>query len=196
MQQAQFLGGSMISVEANSFKQARTVAIKELLLSPKITGDSKVILEEKAAFHVKNAQSTYGRLNYSVLKKEKKYYSDLLKNKNMLNNIIEYFRKNPSSRRGVFSFWKTSDRLLNGDSNCLVYIHFRKVNEKVEMCSHFRANDCYLHLPVDFAMCNHIHKIVSKKLGIPMGGYYHFVDALQIYISDLKNVRSMVERWK
>lgn len=79
---------------------------------------------------------------------------------------------------------------------CITKLKFRIRNNKLHMTSFMRAQDIWLGFPYDINLLLTLFQLMSIRLNIEMGEYYHYCDVLRLYEVDYETsqyVRNTVE---
>jgi len=213
----------MINVSAKTIEGAVYKAYLELYTSKAVVSDPSILKEDSAVIIITNeVQPTAyfkivnGNLVYTFdhasfvpsvkqvkLKDEEKYWTQVLLKTNAKDKIVAHLRKNMNSRRTLLDLWKDEYFYnTNQGGACITQLYFRKKGEGIELHTHARANDAHRCLLMDLHMMSTMHVWVAKDLGLNIGQYIHFVDALHFYKKYEQDIHEQVRlfntlyRWK
>lgn len=134
--------------------------------------------------------------NVSEIKKHAKIWDKMHNGDNIVNSnygyqwnrngqldyIIEELTRNKNSRRAVLTIYDGKDHKIHQfDTPCTLNIVFNITNNKLNMSVLMRSNDLWFGFCNDQFCFSMLQKLVSDRLGIEIGWYYHFVNNLHIY---------------
>lgn len=101
---------------------------------------------------------------------------------NQLDYVVEELIKNPSSRRASISIYDAKRRHnFDNDTPCTYAINFTVLNGRLNMSVMMRSNDLWYGFCNDQYCFSKLQELISKRLRIEVGTYYHFVNNLHIY---------------
>ena len=101
---------------------------------------------------------------------------------NQLDFIINELTNKPNSRRAVLTIYDGKDHEIHSkDTPCTLNIVFNITYGKLNMSVVMRSNDLWFGFCNDQYCFSMLQKLVSEKLGIATGWYYHFVHNLHLY---------------
>jgi thymidylate synthase len=96
--------------------------------------------------------------------------------------IVKELTKNPDSRRAVITIYDGKEHLDHSfDTPCTLNIIFNITNSKLNMSVLMRSNDLWYGFCNDQYCFSKLQELVSLKLGLEIGWYYHFSNNLHIY---------------
>lgn len=102
--------------------------------------------------------------------------------KGQIDFIIEELIKKPISRRAVITIYDGKEHELHSkDTPCTLNIVFNITHNKLNMTVLMRSNDLWYGFCNDQYCFSMLQNLVSEKLGIEIGWYYHFSNNLHIY---------------
>lgn len=163
---------------------ARWLARQEEWVYPSLDQIGQVILSDRGSLFF---QYAYGE---RVVKFHGK--------KNQLEEfIIPLLSNSPESRRALISLY---DPLEDSDTSkedvpCLVSIHFRVVDKKVQVTGYIRSNDIFIGWPANIYQLFVLQRYVASKLGLEQGGLTTISGSAHIfseYREELKRLLSEV----
>lgn len=101
---------------------------------------------------------------------------------NQLNQIIEKLKLNNNSRQAVITIYdgKEFDK-YKYDTPCTLSIHFQIIEKKLCMTVNMRSNDIWFGFCNDQYCFSNLQLMVSEKLNLPIGWYYHFASNMHLY---------------
>jgi thymidylate synthase len=99
-----------------------------------------------------------------------------------LDYVINELKLNPESRRASISIYDAKDRYnFENDTPCTYAINFYILNNKLNMSVMMRSNDLWYGFCNDQYCFSKLQEMISNKLKIKIGTYYHFVNNIHIY---------------
>jgi len=107
------------------------------------------------------------------------------------NNQIEYvvneLKNNIESRRAVITIYDAKEHeSYKYDTPCTLNIVFDVINNKLNMSVLMRSNDLWFGFCNDQYCFSNLQKLISEKLEISIGNYYHFANNLHLYKQHVK----------
>jgi thymidylate synthase len=99
-----------------------------------------------------------------------------------LENVVEMLIKNPSTRQACISIYdgkEISD--YASDTPCTYAVQFTILDNRLNMCVTMRSNDLWFGFCNDQYCFSSLQKLVSERLKLKTGTYYHFVHNLHLY---------------
>ena len=99
-----------------------------------------------------------------------------------LENVVEMLVKNPSTRRACISIYdgkEISD--YASDTPCTYAVQFTILDNRLNMCVTMRSNDLWFGFCNDQYCFSKLQQLVSERLKLKTGTYYHFVHNLHLY---------------
>lgn len=111
--------------------------------------------------------------------------------KNSLNNVIDKLYKNKNTRQAVISIYDSKEiDTYNFDTPCTNSIHFQIIKDKLCMTVNMRSNDLWYGFCNDQYCFSKLQELVSLKLKIEIGWYYHFASNLHLYDRNFINSKN------
>ena len=108
--------------------------------------------------------------------------------KNSLNKVIYKLKKNKNTRQAVLSIYDSKEIDTYGqDTPCTNSIHFQIINQKLCMTVNMRSNDLWYGFCNDQYCFSKLQELISLKLNIKVGWYYHFASNLHLYDKNFIN---------
>jgi thymidylate synthase len=99
-----------------------------------------------------------------------------------LDFVINELIRNPNSRRAVLTIYDGKDHLDHVyDTPCTLNIVFSILEKKLNISVLMRSNDLWFGFCNDQYCFSKLQELVSKKLHIEIGWYYHFANNLHLY---------------
>ena len=124
----------------------------------------------------------YGGYGPRIFKHQGKY--------NQLSNVIRLLSENPDTRKAVIQIFDGRDIVdKHEDIPCTCTIQFLLRSGKLNMVVYMRSNDAYIGLPHDIFAFTMLQEMVSRALGVEIGGYFHSVGSLHLYKKNQKDVK-------
>ena len=99
-----------------------------------------------------------------------------------LDNVVEMLIKNPSTRQACISIYdgkEISD--YASDTPCTYAVQFTILDNRLNMCVTMRSNDLWFGFCNDQYCFSKLQQLVSERLKLKTGTYYHFVHNLHLY---------------
>jgi thymidylate synthase len=101
---------------------------------------------------------------------------------NQLDFVIDELTKNPNSRRAVLSIYDGKEHEKHSlDTPCTLNIVFNITDTRLNMTVLMRSNDLWYGFCNDQYCFSKLQELVSLKLALKVGWYYHFVNNLHLY---------------
>ena len=101
---------------------------------------------------------------------------------NQLEIIIEMLKQNPDTRQATISIYDGKEiKDYDNDTPCTYAVQFTILNGRLDMCVTMRSNDLWFGFCNDQYCFSRLQDMVSKRLNIKPGVYYHFAHNLHIY---------------
>ena len=104
------------------------------------------------------------------------------KTNNQLDYIINLLKEDPSTRRASISIYNAKIRYnFKNDTPCTYAINFYIHNDMLNMSVMMRSNDIWYGFCNDQYCFSKLQEIVSIRLNLEIGTYYHFVNNMHVY---------------
>jgi len=104
------------------------------------------------------------------------------KRKDQIDMVCEMLKQNPDTRQACVSIYdgkEISDYAF--DTPCTYAIQFTIVNDRLDMCVTMRSNDLWYGFCNDQYQFSKLQDLMSFRLGIETGVYYHFAHNMHLY---------------
>jgi len=104
------------------------------------------------------------------------------KRNDQIDMICEMLKQNPDTRQACVSIYdgkEISDYAF--DTPCTYAIQFTIVNDRLDMCVTMRSNDLWYGFCNDQYQFSKLQDLMSFRLGIETGVYYHFAHNMHLY---------------
>ena len=99
-----------------------------------------------------------------------------------LDNVIKILTENPESRQATISIYDGKEhRNYDTDTPCTYAVQFTIVHGRLDMCVTMRSNDLWYGFCNDQYQFSKLQEMVSKRLKIETGVYYHFAHNMHLY---------------
>ena len=99
-----------------------------------------------------------------------------------LDNVIKILTENPESRQAAISIYDGKEhRNYDTDTPCTYAVQFTIVHGRLDMCVTMRSNDLWYGFCNDQYQFSKLQEMVSKRLEIETGVYYHFAHNMHLY---------------
>ena len=99
-----------------------------------------------------------------------------------LDMVVEMLKHNPDTRQACISIYdgkEISDYAF--DTPCTYAVQFTIVHGRLDMCVTMRSNDLWYGFCNDQYQFSKLQEMVSKRLRIETGVYYHFAHNMHLY---------------
>jgi thymidylate synthase len=101
---------------------------------------------------------------------------------NQLEIIIEMLKQNPDTRQATISIYDGKEiKDYDNDTPCTYAVQFTILNGRLDMCVTMRSNDLWFGFCNDQYCFSRLQEMVSKRLNINPGVYYHFAHNIHLY---------------
>ena len=99
-----------------------------------------------------------------------------------LNHVIKLLKNDPNTRQAAVSIYDAKEHIkYDYDTPCTYAIQFTIVHNRLDMCVTMRSNDLWYGFCNDQYCFSKLQKMVSNKLNIEPGVYYHFAHNMHLY---------------
>ena len=99
-----------------------------------------------------------------------------------LNKVLTMLKGNPDTRQACISIYDGKEiEDYKYDTPCTYAIQFTIVNNRLDMCVTMRSNDLWYGFCNDQYQFSKLQEMVSKRLEIETGVYYHFAHNMHLY---------------
>ena len=99
-----------------------------------------------------------------------------------LDNIIKLLKTLPETRQAAISIYDAKEyNKYAYDTPCTYAIQFTIVHNRLDMCVTMRSNDLWYGFCNDQYQFSKLQEMVSKRLDIETGVYYHFAHNMHLY---------------
>jgi thymidylate synthase len=101
---------------------------------------------------------------------------------NQIDQVVSQLEVNPNTRQAAISIYDGKEHLdYFYDTPCTYAIQFTIVNNRLDMCITMRSNDLWYGFCNDQYCFSMLQGMVSKRLNIEPGIYYHFAHNMHLY---------------
>jgi len=99
-----------------------------------------------------------------------------------LESIIYQLKNNPETRQAAISIYDAKEcKDYVNDTPCTYAVQFTILHGRLDMCVVMRSNDLWFGFCNDQYCFSKLQKMVSDKLNIEPGVYYHFAHNMHLY---------------
>ena len=99
-----------------------------------------------------------------------------------LDYIVKLFKENPETRQACISIYDGKEHPdYKTDTPCTYAVQFTILHGRLDMCVTMRSNDLWYGFCNDQYCFSKLQKMVSDKLNIEPGVYYHFAHNMHLY---------------
>ena len=101
---------------------------------------------------------------------------------NQLDHVVNLLKYNPDTRQAAISIYDCKEyKDYKTDTPCTYAVQFTIVNNRLDMCVTMRSNDLWYGFCNDQYQFSKLQEMVSKRLEIDTGIYYHFAHNMHLY---------------
>ena len=101
---------------------------------------------------------------------------------NQLSYIVSMLKANPDTRQATISIYDGKEICdYTNDTPCTYAVQFTIVHGRLDMCVTMRSNDLWYGFCNDQYQFSKLQEMVSKRLNIETGVYYHFAHNMHLY---------------
>ena len=101
---------------------------------------------------------------------------------NQLDMVVETLRHIQDTRQACISIYDGKEIANYAfDTPCTYAVQFTIVHERLDMCVTMRSNDLWYGFCNDQYQFSKLQEMVSKRLNIEIGTYYHFAHNMHLY---------------
>ena len=101
---------------------------------------------------------------------------------NQIDHVISLLKMDPETRQAAISIYDAKEHADYGtDTPCTYAIQFTIVNNRLDMCVTMRSNDLWYGFCNDQYQFSKLQEMISKRLKIDTGVYYHFAHNMHLY---------------
>jgi thymidylate synthase len=109
-----------------------------------------------------------------------------------LAEVARTLRKDADSRRAVIQLYDPArDAAGHRDVPCTLGFRFQLRQGRLHMSTTMRSQDLWVGFPYDVFFATVLHELVAGWVGAELGTYYHHVDSLHLYESDMPAVAAL-----
>ena len=99
-----------------------------------------------------------------------------------LDMVVEMLKHNPDTRQACVSIYDGKEITNYAfDTPCTYAVQFTIVNNRLDMCVTMRSNDLWYGFCNDQYQFSKLQEMVSERLEIETGVYYHFAHNMHLY---------------
>lgn len=113
---------------------------------------------------------------------------------NQIENIIDIFKTDKSSRRAVLSGWNVSDLNKMALPPCHLMYLFNITNNKLNCKTILRSNDMFLGNPFNTLNSSILTIILAKAIGIEPGQISMSISDAHIYLNHIEQIYKQIDR--
>ena len=101
---------------------------------------------------------------------------------NQIDHVVSLLKVDPETRQAAISIYDAKEHeYYTHDTPCTYAIQFTIVNDRLDMCVTMRSNDLWYGFCNDQYQFSKLQEMVSKRLNIETGVYYHFAHNMHLY---------------
>ena len=99
-----------------------------------------------------------------------------------LDIIVQMLKDNPETRQAAISIYDAKEISdYTNDTPCTYAVQFTILHGRLDMCVTMRSNDLWYGFCNDQYCFSKLQKMISKRLNIEPGVYYHFAHNMHLY---------------
>ena len=99
-----------------------------------------------------------------------------------LDIIVDMLKTKPDTRQAAISIYDAKEISdYTNDTQCTYAVQFTIVHNRLDMCVTMRSNDLWYGFCNDQYQFSKLQEMVSKRLEIETGVYYHFAHNMHLY---------------
>jgi len=99
-----------------------------------------------------------------------------------LSIVVQMLKDNPDTRQAAISIYDAKEISdYTNDTPCTYAIQFTILHGRLDMCVTMRSNDLWFGFCNDQYCFSRLQEMVSKRLNIEPGVYYHFAHNMHLY---------------
>ena len=101
---------------------------------------------------------------------------------NQIDHVINLLKYNPDTRQAAISIYDCKEyKEYTNDTPCTYAVQFTILHGRLDMCVTMRSNDLWYGFCNDQYCFSKLQKMISNKLNIEPGVYYHFAHNMHLY---------------
>jgi len=104
------------------------------------------------------------------------------KRNNQIDHVVNLLKYNPDTRQAAISIYDCKEyKEYTNDTPCTYAVQFTILHDRLDMCVTMRSNDLWYGFCNDQYCFSKLQKMVSNRLNIEPGVYYHFAHNMHLY---------------
>jgi len=104
------------------------------------------------------------------------------KRNNQIDHVVNLLKYNPDTRQAAISIYDCKEyKEYTNDTPCTYAVQFTILHGRLDMCVTMRSNDLWYGFCNDQYCFSKLQKMVSNRLNIEPGVYYHFAHNMHLY---------------
>ena len=101
---------------------------------------------------------------------------------NQIDHVINLLKYNPDTRQAAISIYDCKEyKEYTNDTPCTYAVQFTILHGRLDMCVTMRSNDLWYGFCNDQYCFSKLQKMISNRLNIEPGVYYHFAHNMHLY---------------
>ena len=103
---------------------------------------------------------------------------------NQIDHVVNLLKYNPDTRQAAISIYdckEYKEQQYKNDTPCTYAVQFTILHGRLDMCVTMRSNDLWFGFCNDQYCFSKLQKMISKRLNIEPGVYYHFAHNMHLY---------------
>ena len=104
------------------------------------------------------------------------------KRNNQIDHVVNLLKYNPDTRQAAISIYDCKEyKEYTNDTPCTYAVQFTILHGRLDMCVTMRSNDLWYGFCNDQYCFSKLQKMISNRLNIEPGVYYHFAHNMHLY---------------
>ena len=101
---------------------------------------------------------------------------------NQIDHVVNLLKYNPDTRQAAISIYDCKEyKEYTNDTPCTYAVQFTILHGRLDMCVTMRSNDLWFGFCNDQYCFSKLQEMVSKRLNVEPGVYYHFAHNMHLY---------------
>jgi len=101
---------------------------------------------------------------------------------NQIDHVVNLLKYNPDTRQAAISIYDCKEyKEYKNDTPCTYAVQFTILHGRLDMCVTMRSNDLWFGFCNDQYCFSKLQKMISNRLNIEPGVYYHFAHNMHLY---------------
>lgn len=169
-----------------TYEPKKTIPVLDLDGNPIIeNGKEKTEkILKSATYHGEEAAHTIGTA-----------YGWIVDRYNLVGNLIETIKNNPTDRRMIMSLWQNEWLRTAVLPSCVYCSEWDVTNGKLNTFVHQRSCDVPLGLPFNVTQYAVLQSLIARATGLEPGTLYWSIKDAHIYVNQVDGIKEQIERF-